>query len=255
VSTAYFQPTLASNDDIGFLLTSDVTFETERVPSVRWKFLTTLSAVATVLNGASPPTPIAVKNVHREVFRPTSARYASEDWAIEEAGVIAPGVDAARPKAISGQKIRRAVEDLVEWLGMTRGDIATVGGFNRRSISNWTTKGAYPATVRHLLGVHSYVSAVVDALGVEGARQYIAMQAGGEWEEPASVVEMLRDQSRVGELISGAAGFLFASAPRQSQFADLALEDDVEVAAPNPKPTDRGRRSPIRVSPKPVRRD
>ena len=191
------------------------------------------------------------KEIHRELMHPTSARYSTETLFIAQVSCETHAATVGRPKAIPGEEIRRVVEDLAEWLGITRTEVAEVGRFNRRSISNWATKGAYPSTVRHLLAVHALVSAVIARLGVDGARQWINSQAGGASAEAASIVAMLSDDDRIGELVSEASGFLFVTPPRLSQFAELALEEDVEPDAA--VPATRSRKPVKRVVAKPVK--
>ncbi|MGW8504896.1 hypothetical protein [Streptomyces sp. CLCI03] len=63
-----------------------------------------------------------------------------------------------------------AVGELSSWLNLPEERIAELGGFSRRSTSNWRAGGGvYPKTVRGLFEIHSVVKSVVSGMGLGAA--------------------------------------------------------------------------------------
>ncbi|MFI2347149.1 hypothetical protein ACH492_08835 [Streptomyces sp. NPDC019443] len=86
------------------------------------------------------------------------------------------GVSSRREETRS-ERALAAVEDLANWLGLTESKAADVAGGYRRSYYNWV-KGIQPyeATTLNLFEAHAFVAALVDALDVRGAREWLAIE-------------------------------------------------------------------------------
>jgi hypothetical protein len=262
-----WQPTSASGDEHVWLFppledqSHTNSPQVAQMPQVRRRFLETLSTVALYLNSTTHETTIVDEIIHRKIIEPTSAVYSAEALVLIDAELASEISEPGHPKVIAGRDVRRLVDDLVEWLGITRGDVASIGGFSRRNISNWVTRGAYPKTVRHILAVHSFVSSLVRHLGLDGARHWILENAGGQATDNASVVAMLGDHQRIAELVSAASSLLFAAPRRRSQLEMLSEEDEIDALGAansefksNAEQRTRQPQTPIKLAPKPARR-
>lgn len=115
----------------------------------------------------------------------------------------------------------RAVRELAEWLGVTEPDAADLAGGLRRSYFNWR-KGAspYPATTLNLYESHSFVEALVDALGERGARLWLATE-----DEDVVRRSLLRDPKGRDVLLDIASTVLFNAASEAPQ-ADRRVEEE-----------------------------
>jgi hypothetical protein len=108
------------------------------------------------------------------------------------------------------ERALQAVSDLASWLGVTGSKAADIAGGYRRSYYNWV-KGVQPyeATTLNLFEAHAFVSALVDALGDRGAREWLAVELDSQ---PRSFY--LRDSSGLSKLSKLASRVLFqASEP------------------------------------------
>lgn len=138
-----------------------------------------------------------------------------------------------RENVVHGETVLGVVTDLRSWLGITKTQVAELGGFDRRNLSNWERGGAYPSTVRHLLSVHALVGAIVDKLGQGHAMAWLMARAEGPDSGAASVVRLLSDSQRLSTVAKSASRFLYETPNRPSQYEDLAFEaDSTEGEAP-----------------------
>lgn len=148
-------------------------------------------------------------------------------------------------QAVAAERALSAVADLQGWFGLTEEAVADLGGFTRRSISNWRAGSEpYPKTVRGLFEIHALVSGLARAVGAAEMRAWLGI--GGT--DPRRWA-MLMDVSGRRNLLAEASSLLFAPAPRDPYLSQLD-EDALEVMLPQPSrtpaalqpPASRGRR-------------
>jgi hypothetical protein len=95
-------------------------------------------------------------------------------------------VDAEKPEVSASQRPQIAdwVEEIVSWLGCSYDDLALITGVSRNSFFNWRHYGRQPRAeaTRSVTRVHSLVSALVNRLGVDGARSWLASGEPTGWD-------------------------------------------------------------------------
>jgi len=240
-------PTQATDNVSGLppLENQSVITDTPRVTHLQKSFVA-LGALASVLAGTTAGTSSGIEPFHWVVLRATSASVSTDllrgglRWAFTP---IVKSDDATEKTtnaaAVPGSIVLGVIGELQSWLGVNRTQVAEIGGFDRRNLSNWSKSGAYPSTIRHLLSVHALVSSIVQTLGVEGARTWLAAQTAqivGTTSATPGVKDLLGDDEKVSALVSAASGLLFALPARASQYADMAFDETKEVSSLNAVP-------------------
>lgn len=219
---------------------SGVISGTPRATQLQKSFVA-FSALASVLAGTSVGTSSGVEPFRWVVVRAMSATVGTDLLMGELRTPFASLVESedqpeliTHPNAVPGSVVLGVVQELQGWLGVNRSQVAEIGGFDRRNLSNWSRSGAYPSTIRHMLSVHALVSSIVQALGVDGARTWLAAQTA-QLVSRASVapglVDLLGDDEKVNALVSAASGLLFVVPARSNQFADMDFDETTEVTS------------------------
>ncbi len=243
MSTTLWYPTSTMDEDLFALPWRPP--QTASIPKERrsQKALIAALATASIFSGVSGLTstgdisahPFAIRmtslDSYAETTLSTSARSPLSDF--EPAQAVS-----RRGNIIEGAIVLAAVSDLQHWLGLNKSQVARVGQFNRRSLINWERQGAYRSTVRHLLGVHALVRAVVDSLGQQSALTWFAAQAAAQGDS-RTLDALLGDGAAVNQLARAAGSFIFETLESPSQFADLEFDEtrppQTSVGATRPK--------------------
>ena len=250
--TELWYPTSTSDEDL-----FPVPWQTPQTTAISkerrtQKALIAALATASMFSGLPVLTSARDVPVHPFVIRVTSLNSDVESASQHTTGAPLPEYEPVqtvdrRGNVVEGATVLAAVSDLQQWLGLNKTQVAELGQFNRRSFANWTRQGAYLSTVRHLMGVHALVSAVVDKLGQQAASTWFASQAAAHGEPQTTLVALLGDEASVNRLARAAGTFIFETPDRQSQFADLELDEtrfsrnSVGVARPRRKPIEVAR--------------
>jgi hypothetical protein len=105
------------------------------------------------------------------------------------------------------------IRDLTRWLNRSQSEIADICRFSLRASRYWEsgkTRVPRPATVRRLHEVHTFVGSLVDAVGRQGAREWLDQRS------PIGIsrLDVLATPDGITTLIREASRFLFAEAPR-----------------------------------------
>ena len=134
--------------------------------------------------------------VHRELSRLMTKTDASEHSS-----------DAVSLPQSRSERALHAVNDLASWLGKTRPDAAEASGGYRRSYYNWLNgTQPYEATTLNLFETHAFVAALIDAIDIRGAREWLALPLEGR-----ARMEFLGDASGRAKLSDLARNILFES--------------------------------------------
>ena len=229
VSQAVWYITSAADEDVGLpaLARETTSNSTARRPRPWWVAAASAASAASLLLGMPGVTSAGSTSPRTLAVRST---WSSLDEALSPSGAAAmvdshgPSSEVKAAAGIPGSTVLGVVDDLCQWLGLTKTQIATVGQFDRRSLSNWKRQDAYPSTVRHLMGVHAVVGAIVSKLGREGGIAWLAGRANG-----MALASVLADEREVVRIAREAAPFLYQTPPRESQYDGLAFDGDGPV--------------------------
>lgn len=144
---------------------------------------------------------------------------------------------------------REALSDLMRWLHCGREDIARMCQFSLRASRYWDTgKTPRTSTVRRLVEVHSFVGALVTALGTQRARAWLDQASA----HGVPRIDELGSEDGVRRLLREANHFLFRAAPLPEVAGPETVEAEVaaEAAAPYEPWTSRAQpRRPRRPPP------
>jgi transcriptional regulator with XRE-family HTH domain len=194
-------------------------------PSGRRGFVGSAWAILAALTPTSSSA-LGFKSISREATDRLSSTSASTEAIAPLLGFLSSitsstGIKDRSPGPRQSTSLRAlgAVQDLTGWLGLTEEQVADAAGYSRRSISNWR-KGEtepYPKTVRGLFEMHSLVAGLVRAIGIRGARGWLAIAS----ESGGRRMQMLGSQDGRSQLLAEAQPLLFARAEREQPVPDF----------------------------------
>lgn len=139
----------------------------------------------------------------------------------------APAAAEGRGQSISPAE---AVDELKSWLLLNDSEVSEVGGFARRSLTNWRGGSkAYGASSRRLFAAHALVAHLVAALGEDGMRLWLWADDGSG--TGVSRADRLRHDDGLPIVLSMAERFLFERTAPFGSFDVNAGMSDREVAA------------------------
>jgi len=206
----------------------DVThFDSTRTPATRAieeMFAWPATAEATAAPRVQPQPPVGADRTSTEAYR------------------------RARDERVAAKAVQ-AVDDLAAWLQISATEVAEIGRFARRNLSNWRAgSGAYGASSRHLLSVHALVSQLINALGQDRARLWLA--AGTANGQPR-LDRLAVGEDGLREVFAAAEPMLFpVTRPSGPLLADHDLvpdEDDSAKFDAVPRTPEAFRRAPRRT--------
>jgi hypothetical protein len=146
-----------------------------------------------------------------------------------------------------------AIAEIGRWLNRSPKDVAELCRFSLRAARYWgsgKTARPRPSTVRHLYEVHSFVGSLVRSIGMQSAREWLALPT----ETGDRRLDVLATEQGIKGLLREAGDVLFSQAPARERPVPESLvtaEDDLDAEpyAPssNTAPPRRARRAPRRA--------
>lgn len=151
------------------------------------------------------------------------------------------------PREVRASEAVHAVRDLVDWLEVSRDEVAEICGFSLRASHYWTGGVTpRPTTTRRLYEVHSLIRSLVKAIGSAETRNWLR----GADRSGTQRLELLGEADGPARLTRAAAEFLFElpyrERPRSEPLEDLDDRPTFEGAMPG-LPLRRPRKPPSRA--------
>lgn len=164
-----------------------------------------------------------------------------EDWVLTTLPRLARDAGRTSTRATEAEG---AVEAIAEWLMMTRDEVAALAGVAPRTVAYWNA-GRVPraTTIRRLLEIHTFVRSLVNRIGVDGAREWLAAESVTE--STQARLQVLGAADGVQLLLREAASLLFPAQPHR--VAVRPEFEDVPADASPPAQPDLFQGSPHRV--------